>query len=667
MGVFDVDYSKIRERTDLPYTVNTIQHESIPLADGTVLAAKLWLPEGLSQARGVVLEYLPYRKDEFTALRDEIRHGYFAGCGYAGIRVDIRGTGDSGGIIEDEYPRQEQRDCLEVFDWIAEQPWSAGNIAMIGKSWGGFNGLQMAAHQHPALKTIVSLCSTDDRYADDVHYRGGTLMASDMLWWSSTMFAYNARPPFPRFVGDNWREMWRERLEKTPPFVETWLAHQTRDDYWRQGSICEDFSDIRIPVLTMSGWADGYTDAVFRLMDNLDVPKRAIIGPWAHEFPDMAIPGPQIGYLQECVSWFDRWLATDAEEAPHEDSFVVYLQDSVAPATSYEYRPGQWVDLMATEVTSTNVLDSFTGQHGLANHQHHGLYSGVFCPFGQDGDLPDDQTLDNALATNFTLTPAQQPLSILGNPRVRLRVKSDRTTGNVHARLTDVAPSGTKTYITAGQFNLTHRHSHAEPEALPDGEWVDVDFTLDAVGYRLPAGHRLEVSLSPNYWPQIWPAGAVANLEVDLDQSRLDVPQSTSPVTTALPFPKAETASPLAKTVLREGGRTRQVIKSLTQGEWVLDDFSDEGLRRLDHNGIVYGTKNHNVWRIRENDPLSAETESNWEVDLSDADISVHIKTQSHMRCDADNFYLINSLQAYENDEEIYRNRWEKTIPRHFC
>lgn len=667
MGVFDVDYSKIRERTDLPYAVNTVEHERIPLADGTVLAAKLWLPEGLSQARGVVLEYLPYRKDEFTALRDAIRHGYFAGCGYAGIRVDIRGTGDSDGIIEDEYPRQEQQDCLEIFDWIAAQPWSAGNIAMIGKSWGGFNGLQMAAHQHPALKTIVSLCSTDDRYADDVHYRGGTLMASDMLWWSSTMFAYNARPPFPRFVGDKWREMWQERLEKTPPFVETWLAHQTRDDYWRQGSVCEDFSDICIPVLTMSGWADGYTDAVFRLMDNLDVPKRAIIGPWAHEFPDMAIPGPQIGYLQECVSWFDRWLATDAQATHHDDSFVVYLQDSVAPATSYEHRPGQWVDLMTTSVSPVNVLENVTGQHVLANHQQHGLYSGVFCPFGQDGDLPDDQTLDNALATSFTLAPAQQPLNILGNPRVHLRVKSDQPTGNVHVRLTDVAPSGSKTCITAGQFNLTHRHSHAEPEALPNDEWVDVAFTLDAVGYRLPAGHRLEISLSPNYWPQIWPAKALARLEVDLDQSQLNVPQSANPIPTSLPFPDAETASPLAKTVLREGGRTRQVIKSLTQDEWVLDDFSDEGLRRLDHNGIVYGTKNHNVWRIRENDPLSAETESNWEVDLSDADINIHVKTQSHMRCDAENFYLVNSLQAYENDEEFYRNRWEKTIPRHFC
>lgn len=163
---------------------------------------------------------------------------------------------------------------MDIIEWITNQEWSNGSVAMIGKSWGGFNGLQVAARQPEALKTIISLCSTDDRYADDVHYKGGTLMASDMLWWASTMFAYNARPAFPKYFGDKWYENWLERLEHTPPFVEEWVSHQTRDDYWKHGSINEDYSNITIPVLTMSGWADGYTNAVFRLMRYLNVPKR---------------------------------------------------------------------------------------------------------------------------------------------------------------------------------------------------------------------------------------------------------------------------------------------------------------------------------------------------------------------------------------------------------
>ncbi len=181
MGVFDVDYNKITERTQFPYEIEVIHHTWITMSDGTRLSAKIWKPKTNDKTKGAVLEYLPYRKDEFTALRDEIRHKYFAGFGYTAIRVDIRGTGDSEGIIEDEYPLQEQDDAIDIINWITSQQWSNGSVAMIGKSWGGFNGLQVAARQPEALKTIISLYSTDDRYADDVHYKGGTLMASDML------------------------------------------------------------------------------------------------------------------------------------------------------------------------------------------------------------------------------------------------------------------------------------------------------------------------------------------------------------------------------------------------------------------------------------------------------------------------------------------------------
>ncbi|MGD6771779.1 CocE/NonD family hydrolase [Staphylococcus simulans] len=337
MGVFDVDYNKINILKDMPYEVEITHHTWITMSDGTKLSAKIWSPVMEGVNKGTVLEYLPYRKDDFTALRDEIRHKYFAGHGYTAIRVDIRGTGDSEGIIEDEYPKIEQDDGVEVIEWIAKQPWSNGSVAMIGKSWGGFNGLQIAARQPEALKTIITLCSTDDRYADDVHYRGGTMMASDMLWWASTMFAYNARPPFPKFVGDRWYDMWLDRLENTPPFVEKWVEHQTRDSYWKHGSVNENYSDIQIPVLTMSGWADAYPNAVFRLMNNLNVPKKAIVGPWAHEFPDLAIPGPQIGYLQEVLEWLDKWMGS-TKDTTHQDEFLVYLQDSVEPQTSYSYR-----------------------------------------------------------------------------------------------------------------------------------------------------------------------------------------------------------------------------------------------------------------------------------------------------------------------------------------
>ncbi len=90
-----------------------------------------------------------------------------------------------------------------------------------------------------------------------------------MLWWASIMLAYNARPPDPRFVGEHWREMWLARLAQTPPSVEAWMTHQQRDAYWKHGSVCEDYADIKCPVFAVGGWADGYTNAIPRLLENL--------------------------------------------------------------------------------------------------------------------------------------------------------------------------------------------------------------------------------------------------------------------------------------------------------------------------------------------------------------------------------------------------------------
>ena len=171
----------------------------IPLSDGSRLAARIYLPRAQTTPIPAVLEYLPYRRNDGTVRRDMIRHPYLAAHGLAAVRVDMRGSGDSDGILYDEYLPQEQIDACEVIAWLAQQPWCNGNVGMFGISWGGFNALQVAARRPPALKAIITVCSTDDRYADDVHYMGGCLLAVDMLPWASVMLAFNRaskkRPP----------------------------------------------------------------------------------------------------------------------------------------------------------------------------------------------------------------------------------------------------------------------------------------------------------------------------------------------------------------------------------------------------------------------------------------------------------------------------------------
>src|SRR4051812_43564082 len=210
-----------RVRDDLPHSVRVVETEWIPLSDGTRLAARAWLPEGAGPVPAIV-EYLPYRLSDGTQAGDHQQMGWFAGHGYAAVRVDIRGTGNSGGIIEDEYSEQEQLDGLDVIAWLAEQPWCDGHVGMVGTSWSGFNGLQLAARTPPALGAVISIYASDDRYADDVHYRGGLVIPMDMAQWANCMLSWNALPPDPAIAGAGWRAQWRERLERTPHFVGQW-------------------------------------------------------------------------------------------------------------------------------------------------------------------------------------------------------------------------------------------------------------------------------------------------------------------------------------------------------------------------------------------------------------------------------------------------------------
>ncbi|MDX1594934.1 MAG: CocE/NonD family hydrolase, partial [Gammaproteobacteria bacterium] len=274
-----------------PHRVEVHDDVRITMRDGTELAARLWLPESAKhEPAPAILEYIPYRRRDGTAARDAANHGWFAGHGYACLRVDMRGSGDSGGILEDEYTQQELDDGVEVLRWLGEQPWCTGRVGMMGISWGGFNALQIAAMDPPELCAVISASSTDDRYADDVHHMGGCLLG-DNLSWASIMFAFNSLPPDPQSVGDSWREIWLERLEHCSPWLVTWLEHQRRDRFWRHGSFCEDFSAITCPVFAVSGWADGYSNAVFRLLEKLDVPRRGLVGPWGHLYPHMGQPG----------------------------------------------------------------------------------------------------------------------------------------------------------------------------------------------------------------------------------------------------------------------------------------------------------------------------------------------------------------------------------------
>ncbi|NIR76254.1 MAG: CocE/NonD family hydrolase, partial [Gammaproteobacteria bacterium] len=433
----------------------------IPMSDGVRLAARIWLPAGAERDPvPAILEYIPYRKRDFEAVGDSITHPYLAGHGYACIRVDLRGSGDSEGVLRDEYLQQELDDGLEVVRWIAEQPWCSGSVGMMGISWGGFNALQIAALQPPELKAIITLCSTDDRYADDVHHMGGCLLG-DNLSWASVMLAFNSCPPDPALVGERWREMWFERLEGGGLWLEKWLRHQRRDAYWKHGSVCEDYAAIRCPVMAVSGWADGYSNAVFRLLANLEVPRKGLIGPWSHKYPHLGVPGPAIGFLQEALRWWDHWLKGCDRGLMEEPMLRVWMQESVSPTAHYETRPGRWVaeaewpsrriDIRTYRLGSWRLVPDGGGREeiplSIQSPLSVGLFAGKWCSYAAPPDLPHDQREEDGGALIFETEPLAEPTEILGAAVAELSLSSNRPVAMVAVRLSDVAPDDKATRV----------------------------------------------------------------------------------------------------------------------------------------------------------------------------------------------------------------------------
>ncbi|HEX6103052.1 MAG TPA: CocE/NonD family hydrolase, partial [Alphaproteobacteria bacterium] len=503
---------------ELPRRVREIENLLIPMGDGVRLAARVWLPpDAEASPVPAILEMIPYRKRDGTAARDAMIHPYLAGHGYACLRVDIRGSGDSEGVLLDEYLEREQQDAVEAIEWIARQPWCTGRIGMMGISWGGFNSLQVAARRPPQLGAIITLCSTDDRYADDAHYMGGCLLTENMTW-GSAIFAHAALPPDPELVGPDWRRLWLQRLEAHHPWIERWLAHQRRDDYWRQGSVCEDYAAIACPVYAIGGWADAYTNAVPRLLQHLKVPRKGLIGPWAHAFPHLASPGPAIGFLQEALRWWDQWLKGIHTGVMDEPMLRAWMQEPVPPKACYDERPGRWIaeetwPSPRIEVQELALNDGRIDPHaeeetelGISSPLVTGSGSGRWCSFGQDPDLPTDQRADDGGSLTFDTLPLPERIELLGAPLVRLVLAADRPQAMVAVRLCAIAPDGSSRRIAYGLLNLSHRLGHDRPAALKPGERVAISVPLAMLGEAVPEGYRLRLAVSTSYWPIAWPA-----------------------------------------------------------------------------------------------------------------------------------------------------------------
>ena len=659
------------DRSNTLRDIEEIPDLGITLSDGCRLSARVWRPvDAGDDPVPAILEYLPYRKRDGTTARDALTHPYFAKRGYACIRVDMRGNGDSEGLMADEYTAQEQADAVEVIDWLARQPWCNGAVGMMGISWGGFNGLQLAYLQPEALKAVITLCSTVDRFADDIHYKGGCLL-NENLGWGATMWAYSSRAPDP-MLREDWRALWLDRLENEPFLPSTWLRHQSRDAYWQHGSVCEDFSRLKAKVLAVGGWGDAYKNAVPQLVEQVPGAK-GIVGPWVHKYPHFAAPEPRIGFLQEALRWWDRWLKDIDTGVEDDPDYRAYLMDGVRPATWYLERPGRWIaeDKGATSHLPQTVLHLNADGLGTApgavetvinSPQTCGMAAGEYCAIWLGPEMPGDQRRDDALSACFDAAPAETALDIVGAPRVTLRLASDRPQGQIAVRLCDVHPDGASTRITYGVLNLSHRNGSGETAPVGVGEPTEVTLDLDHIAYRLPAGHRLRLAISSAYWPLVWPSPE--RTELTLTQGSLALPLRPLAQGDECAFPPPDAETPWQTRELRPEAHVRRIEEDQVTGRVTLvieDDFGK--VEDCDHK-LINGTVAREWWSIHPDDPLSARGKCHWTEELGRGDWQIRTETFCEMWSDASTFHLTARLEAWEGDTLIYERDLTDAIAR---
>jgi putative CocE/NonD family hydrolase len=663
-----------------------IENEWIPLHDGVRLAARIWLPQGAkSHPVPVVWEYLPYRLWDDLRWRDDKTGENLAPYGIAFVRVDIRGTGNSEGVIVDEYDVPELTDGLEVIGWLAGQSWSNGSVGMRGISWGGINALQIAALRPAQLKAIMPMGCVVNRYTGDAHYMGGAYGEQNMGW--GTAFKGDmAGPPDPQVVGARWEAMWRQRLEATPAILRTWSTHQRYDSYWKRGSIATDYAAIRCPVYVVDGWGDPYESIIGELLANLNVPRKGLIGPWGHIFPNLATP-IGLDWPHEEVRWWQHWLEGKDTGIMAEPMLRAYMMDKADSEAFPMEVPGRWVAeaVWPSPRTAASSLYFDAGGRLSANPNSRDCVTyignkivGLTKPqwvYGRPTEF--EQSPDDRNSLQFDSAPLDRDLEILGYPLAKIRVSADVPVAQIAVRLTEVTPAGKSWLVSYNVLNLTRRESMEQPSALTPGEFYDIELPLYLIAHRFKSGNRIRTAISAGLWPLLWPSPQIATLKIALGASQLVLPVRPG-VEREEPFtiPVIHTGPGEAKAVRDNAqGPHRLIAPPATPDAAQMPTRDAAGRIRYDSDGqpktsfipatgTTTTTASSQVIEITEGDPTSCRMGFDRRYRWKRGDWDCTIQFGADLTATAEEFHLTEWVVAKKGDAEIFRRETPSTIKR---
>ncbi len=663
----------------IPPTYATMKkvQTTIPMKDGVRLAVNLYTPDGAKadDKFPVILEYLPYRKDDWSLARDWNLHSYFVRRGYVTARVDIRGTGASEGNPPDrEYSDQEQQDGLEVIDWLSKQAWSNGNVGMMGISWGGFNAIQMALLHPPALKAIIAACATEELFHDDIHYIDGLMHVDEYELGMDLQLGLTRAPDFPTD-----EKSLAARFAVAPWFL-LYMRQQRDGPFWRRASVAPNrYADYKVPTFLVGGFLDGYRDSIPRFFENVKAPVKAILGPWNHSFPHDADPGPAIEWRDEATRWWDYWLKGKQNGILDEPHFEVYMRHWYAPDPKIAEVPGEWraekswPPRDATKETVFLERDHSLGagppatrdaaQQDLKYVPSVGLEAGFWW-----GDFTTDQRPIDAYSLVYDSAPLPKDTAILGWPRVILQASTSAPLADWFARLSDVAPDGTVTMITGAGQSGAQLKGASNPTDLAPAQAYRIPIDLHVTSWVFPAGHKIRLAISNALWPMIWPTPYPMTTSLYLggtDTSRLELPIVPSESSSRPRYPAIEPAPPMPEHVTSKGDTwppqdwtvTRDLMNGTTRVFWSGNDESQFPWGQMkDHEQMSY--------EVQDSKPETSKVHGEGSTTVELPNRALVWSVVLDVRSDAKNFYYHFERHLTENGKEIRAKTWDDTIPR---
>lgn len=649
----------------------SMENDFLEMRDGVRLAVTYYRPLARSpdESFPVILEMLPYRKDDFFALGDYDYGSYFAKRGYVLARVDVRGTGGSTGPVPvSEYSAAEIADAQELIDQLSRKPWSNGKVGMYGLSWSAFNSLMTAHRKPPALKAIIAAHGSTDLFYNDVHYIDGALHIDS---YAHQIDTDNAMPQSPDYRIDE--AYFKNRFDREP-WIFTWLRQQQDGEFWRAQSLAFKQQPLEVPAYLIGGLLDGYRDFALDVSRTSTAPVIVEMGPWNHAWPEYGVPGPNYEWRQKALRWWDYWLKGIDTGILQEPARMAFMRTGHAPATDLKTVPGYWrcdaqwpVQGAITERRYPQAgqgLSPAPAASGLAQTLRYKAGAGL-AGGGWWGEQTGDMAADDMHSLVYDSAPLTEAMEIMGMPQVRLKVAADAPFYQWSVRLEDVAPDGRVSLVSGAVINPSQRFSRLEPQALVPGEPTILNTAIHFTTWRFKPGHRIRLAVSNAQFPMIWPSptpGATSlftGVDTWVDLPVVPLRDQGSQACRMSP-PQASEAAPFGRVIDSDG----PVFSSTRDEETGDSSFTASNELSWVLHDNLYRSQERYRWEVNDARPAQARYQGERRNLFTIEGREIDLLARARIESDESYFYLTFTRELKEDGMLVREKTWQERIAR---